>query len=187
MFVAVAELAHEGGPGALTTARIVKRGRMSRNTFYDLFADKAECLDLACGFACERLVAAIDASRPEDGAWRERLGAAVSALVEAVSEQPSIAELCLVHAPSVSTRGTELGSEPVIEALVAAMRADGAAGGQDREPPAGLEEFVAATIVSIVASRVRRGEAAELRELQGELTELAARLWSEPAERVGAP
>lgn len=188
IYLAVADLAHEEGPGALTMSRIVKRGRMSRSTFYDLFADKAECLDLACDWATDRLVAAIRESRPEAGGWRERLGGAISALLAAVSAEPESAELCLVHAPSISTRGTEHGSEPMIEALVEAMKdGEAAAAGTGQEQAEGLEEFVAATIVAIVVSRVRRGEAAELPLLRDELTELAARLWSEPAERVGTP
>jgi len=188
IFLAVAELAHEAGSDTLTTTRIVKGGRMSRNTFYELFANKAECLDLACEFATDRLLAAIRGTRPETGEWRERLDRAVSALLEAVSAEPMIAELCLVHTSSISTRGAELGVDPVIETLAEVIEDGGAeAGGAGRESTRGLSEFVAATIVSIVVGRVRRGEAGELAQLQGELKELAARLWSEPAERVGTP
>lgn len=184
IYLAVAELAHEGGAGALTMAAIVKRGRMSRNTFYDLFADKRECLDLACEFARDCLVTPLREAGPDSGAMNERLERAIAALVAAVSAQPVVAELCLVHAPSVSPLGRELGVDAVVEALIAALKQGGDA--PDGGSP-GLEEFVAATIVSIVATRARRGEAAELGTLQSELTELAARLWTEPAERVGAP
>jgi AcrR family transcriptional regulator len=188
VFLAIVELAHEAGPAALTTTRIVKRGRMSRNTFYELFANKAECLDLACDFATDRLLAAIRGARAEDGGWRERLDRAISALLEAVSTEPRIAELCLVHTSSISTRGAELGVDPVIETLAKVIEDGGAAPGEvGQKSTRGLSEFVAATIVSIVVGRVRRGEAGELAGLQGELKELAARLWSEPAERVGTP
>jgi AcrR family transcriptional regulator len=188
IFLAIAELAHEKGLAAMTTARIVRCGRMSRNTFYELFADKAQCLDLACEFAADRLATAIRAARPETGGWRERLGSAIGALIEYISAEPAIAELCLVHAPSISSPGTEPGTERVIEVLVEAMEdGDGARGDGGQGPTPGLEEFVAATIVSIVVTRVRRGEGSELGGLQEEITALAARLWSEPAERVGAP
>lgn len=183
IFLSVADLAHEGGPAALTTARIVKHGRMSRNTFYNLFADKADCLDLACEYARDQLTAPLRELLPNDGAERERLGRAISALVEAAAERPAVAELCLVHAPSVSSRGRELGVEAVIGAMIGAIEGDrGQAAGQ-----AGIGEFVAATIVSIVVSRVRRGEGAELDQMKEELTDLAVRLWSEPGELVGAP
>jgi AcrR family transcriptional regulator len=185
VFLAVAELAHEEGPSALTMSRIVKQGRMSRNTFYALFADKAECLDLACEFARDRLLAPVREVGPDAGTSQERLARAISGLVEAVSSEPTVAELCMVHAPSIASGGRDVGVEALVEALIATMRNDAREEGD--EGSAGLEEFVAATIASIVVTRVRRGEAAELAALQGELTALAARLWSEPAERVGAP
>lgn len=184
IFLAVAKLAQERGASALTTAAIIKQGRMSRNTFYDLFADKAECLDLACEFAGERLVGPIREAETEDRQG-ERLGDAISALLEAVSTEPAVAELCVVHAPSISEHGREVGLEAIVEALIEAMGSDGDAA--DREVSPGLREFVAATITSIVISRVRRGEAAGVGELQDDLTALAARLWNEPAEQVGAP
>lgn len=184
VFLAVAELAHEEGPSALTMSRIVKQGRMSRNTFYALFADKAECLDLACEFARDRLLAPVRAVDPDTGTSQERLERAISGLVESVSSEPTVAELCMVHAPSIATGGRDVGVEALVEALIATMGRDAT---ERSEGSAGLEEFVAATIASIVVTRVRRGEAAELAALQDELTALAARLWSEPAERVGAP
>lgn len=167
--VALAELTHEGGVADLTTTRIIGRARMARNTFYELFDGKAECMEFACRRAGEGLVGPMEEACEEAGSWRDRLDRTIGALLRTAAAEPLLAELCLIHSPAVEANGTAPSSQRPVEALVAAMA--GAC-----EAPSEREELVASAVVSVVASRIRRGEAEGLSGLHGELNRLATKL-----------
>lgn len=175
MAVAVAELAHEDGVDELTTARMVARARMSRLSFYELFADKAKCLTYCCEFAGDRLAEPVLTAAQDPEPWPVPLERAIRVLLEAVAEQPLLAELCFVHSAALLPRGSELGHQAIVKALAAVTP-----GREERDaedvPPSEEAEFVASAIASIVAQRIRAGEVDRLPALADELASLAVKL-----------
>jgi AcrR family transcriptional regulator len=167
--LAIAELTHEGGSGNLTTTRILSRGRMSRKTFYELFGSKDGCMtyasQLASAWLVEPISAACDASDPGP----ERHHAAIEGLLQRTVANPLLAEFCLVHSPALTRQAEPAGSQAPVEALATALAGP-------RNPPPERATFVASAIISVVASRLRRDEPAQLADLGEELALLATKL-----------
>jgi AcrR family transcriptional regulator len=171
--VAIAELAHERGGNGLSTTRVIARVQISRNTFYDLFAGIDEALEFACELADERLAAAVEDTAQEQGTWEEWVDRTIGAFLDAVREQPLLAELCFVHRASIVRVPTDPEAEASAAALLTALKR-GRPGGE-RAPGsfAAIEELVVAGILAVVAKRLRDGDARSLPALRGELVTLA--------------
>jgi hypothetical protein len=117
-----------------------------------------------------RLKKAIVDGAAGDG-WQKRVEATLERLLDTVEADPYLAELCLVHASGLEAAATPF--DPVlVQTLAAALRPKRNEGPEARPGPR-IEELVAVGILSVVAERLRRGEAESLRGLAGELSVLA--------------
>ena len=95
IMVATLSLAGEIGYGELTVAKILARSGGSRGQFYSHFANVDACFAAAYEREAERLCTTlIDAIDAVPG-WRERVRAAVTALVRYAIEQPRFAKSLL--------------------------------------------------------------------------------------------
>jgi AcrR family transcriptional regulator len=117
---ATAEVVAERGSGSVTVAHIVARSGVSRRTFYELFADREDCLLAALDQAIERASAAVVPTYGQGGRWRERMRRAVMALLAFLEEEPAPARLIVVEAlgagPPALARRTR-----IVRALIAAV------------------------------------------------------------------
>jgi AcrR family transcriptional regulator len=88
---------------SLTVARVIELADVSRQTFYEHFADRSECLfavlDEFVSRATERAVAAYAAKR----CWLQRIRAGLLALLEFLDEQPELARACVAQLMSGGT------------------------------------------------------------------------------------
>lgn len=192
LIAALTEVVHERGVGDLTAARIIERARMSRKTFYELFESKGACEEAGCEEAHKHLFDPVKAAAGAPWPWLDRVSEAVGAFLDAVVEDPLLAELCLVHSVAIPGGGESChraGIEAMTD-LIRGGREEGrrlAGGDAYQEPPPQTEEFVACAIVSVVAMRLKRGEVADLPGLRGELVRMAASpfLGVEEATRYG--
>jgi AcrR family transcriptional regulator len=95
---AMTQIVCEQGVQCATVARVVDAARVSRLTFYDLFADRDDCLRAVLEetvlLAGERAHAACAG----ETRWVDRVRAALLALLEFFDEEPDLARLCVVHA-----------------------------------------------------------------------------------------
>jgi AcrR family transcriptional regulator len=171
---AVARVVHESGE-VPSAAQILVAAQMSRPSLYRLFGSKAVLLESACVAATRRLVEPLEATGELEEPWPERLAAAIGALVGAASEEPLIAELCLVHAPFLVGARADTGPRAVRAALLETL-----AGGRESkdavEPPArpSAEYFVAGGIVAALEFAVREEQLGDLAGLRAALVGLAA-------------
>ncbi len=150
----VAEGAHEYGLPRVTTDTIVNRARIARNALYELFESRGACVEFACETATMRLTTPLAAVAAADGSRRERAERTVDALIDAVSAEPLMAELCLVHSPGSAAPGAHAFREAVIETTREAL-------GGDR-----MAELAAGAIVTLVEMQLARGAAADLGDLR---------------------
>jgi len=94
---AVATIDELGYPRA-TVGRITTRARLSRRTFYQMFANRDECFaavleELAVTVAGELAVAGL-----EGLAWRERVRMGVWGILALFDREPALARVCVVQA-----------------------------------------------------------------------------------------
>lgn len=170
--LAAGELVHDGGIGALTVDRLTERAGMARSTFYHLFDNVESCFLYACRLGSGRLRAAVEAGADREVEWRQRVRSAIESLLSAASEQPELAELCLLHGRGLANPRSGP-YDPDLVAAIGGVLGEGR-GGRIRPEPAGHpEEILAGGILSVVAERLWRGQASRLAELTEELASLA--------------
>jgi AcrR family transcriptional regulator len=92
---AVRIVAHKGY-AATTVADLTKEAGISRTTFYEMFADKEACFLAAYDAAVETLVRRVTAAFEAEEGWPLRARAGLTALLDALAEEPELAHLALL-------------------------------------------------------------------------------------------
>jgi len=163
----------ELGYSRATVAHITRRARVSRRTFYELFANREECmaalLESVVGDVCDELAAAglVGLS------WRERMRRGLATILAFLDREPALARVCVVQTAR-GGQGVLERREEILSRLAAAVdegRSASARGGQC--PPLTAEGLVGAGF-SIVYTRLLRGESEPLAGLLGELMGMIA-------------
>jgi AcrR family transcriptional regulator len=97
MLIAVIAATDASGLESLKVANILKRGRISRKTFYQHFENPGDCLRAAIeDVAATAEQRAAQASEGEDD-WTERVRAGLLALLEFFDEEPRLARVCILY------------------------------------------------------------------------------------------
>jgi AcrR family transcriptional regulator len=146
---AVAELGYAG----LTVAEAIARAKISRRTFYELFEDREECFLAAFDAALVRVAEPVLAAYTPPGAWRERIAAALSALLTTFDQQPALARLLVVDAlaagpPALERRAT------VLAALVRAVDEGRGVSARGHDPGPLAAEGVVGAVLGVLHARL---------------------------------
>lgn len=185
---ALAAVTREVGPSRLTVALIASRGKMARNTFYELFDNSDDAFRGALELASDKLRSAIGAAADTEGTWAKRVAQVIQALLTTAAEEPDLAALSLLHYGAIP--GAKSPFDPVVVDSLAGVLRPGR-----KEAPAPLplpgprtEELIAYGILGVMAERLRCGEPEAFETLGAELTELAVRPFLRtPAEHRNQP
>ncbi|MGH2853912.1 MAG: TetR family transcriptional regulator [Solirubrobacteraceae bacterium] len=158
----------ELGYANTTVADVTSRARVSRRTFYELFANREECLMAVLEDVLAVIGREIAGAALEGLAWRERVRRGLGAILGFFDREPVLARVCVVQAlsggPDVLRRREEvLGS---LAAVVDEGRLEGARGGGCTRLTA---EGLVGAAYAIVYARLLRGEREPLTGLVGEL------------------
>jgi AcrR family transcriptional regulator len=92
---AVATIGELGYSGA-SVAHITSRARVSRRTFYDLFANREECLLAVLADAVERVSGEIAQADLGGLAWRDRVRGGLLVVLSFFDREPVLARVCVV-------------------------------------------------------------------------------------------
>jgi AcrR family transcriptional regulator len=165
--LAAADTAARAGYAGMTVERITAAAKVSRSTFYELFADRDACflavfehaVSLARGPAGEAYASERD--------WREGIRAALACVLVAMQRQPALARVCVID--------TLAAGEQVLErrALILdelARVIDRGRGVPDAHEPAALTaESVVGGVFSVLYSRLLERDHEPLTDLLGSL------------------
>ncbi len=179
-----------------TVAHITDRARVSRRTFYELFANREECVAAVLDHLVELLGAEFRAAGIEGLAWCERVRAGLWTILCFLDREPLLARVCVVQAARAGS--SVLARRDQILASLVAVVDEGRherAHGHERSPL--TAEGLVGAALAIVHARLARGERQPLRELLGELMGMivlpylgpaaARRELARPAPAVVAP
>src|ERR1700677_3357686 len=97
----------ELGWSHVTVASIASRARVSRKTFYDLFADREDCLLAVLNEASAWIAAELAAANLDELSWRERVRNGLWIVLSFFDREPELARLCVL--------GSSRGSQRVVE------------------------------------------------------------------------
>jgi AcrR family transcriptional regulator/DNA-binding MarR family transcriptional regulator len=152
-----------------TVAHITRRARVSRRTFYDLFANREECMAALLESVVSDISEEVAGAGLAGLSWRERMRGGLAAILAFLDREPTLARVCVVQSAR-GGQGVLERREEILGRLAAAVdegRSESARGAEC--PPLTAEGLVGAGF-SIVYTRLLRGEPQQLTGLLGELT-----------------
>jgi AcrR family transcriptional regulator len=164
---AVAAIDELGYPQA-TVGRITARARLSRRTFYQMFANRDECFAAVLEELVATVAGELAAAGLEGLAWRERVRVGVWTILVSFDREPVLARVCVVQALRAAPLMLER-REAVLAQLAAVVdegRTEGARG--EGCTPLTAEGVVGAAF-AILYSRLSHRESEPLVDLLGEL------------------
>jgi len=167
---AVATVEDLGWSGA-TVARVTRRARVSRRTFYELFSNREDCLvamleDVVGGVREELARAGL-----EGLSWRERVRGGLLVILSFFDREPALARVCVVRSLH-GGQGVLERREALLRALAEVVdegRLEGARGAARGVCPPLMAEGLVGASFAIVYARLLRGEHEPLTGLLGEL------------------
>ncbi len=165
---AAAEVTAERGAGTVTVAHVVARSGVSRRTFYELFADREDCLLAALDQAIERASAAVLPAYDPAQRWPARIRSALVALLGFMEEEPAMARLCVVESLGAGPRALERRARVVAE-LIAAVDEGREVVRAGKQPPPLTAEGVVGAVLAILHTRLLEAGNEPLSRLTGPL------------------
>ena len=159
---AVAEVVREHGYHGASVSRIAAAAGVSRNAFYEHFANKEECFLAAYDESVEEALRLIRAAARADDGWERQLEAGVAAFLAYAASRPARAWLCIVEPLAAGPRALAR-RDAALRAFAAAL--DRCRDGRRASAPSLLTELVAGGVYEVVYRRILAGRAASLPEL----------------------
>jgi AcrR family transcriptional regulator len=156
MVGAIGELVRERGGALVCVADIVARSGISRRTFYEHFEDREACFlaafDRAVTSAGDHVKAACR-DESERWRWRERIRAALAALLEFCDTEPEQAYLLVVGALAAGPVALERRTAAT-QQLVAAVHDGGADARGEQRPERLVAEGVVGAVLAVLQARM---------------------------------
>jgi AcrR family transcriptional regulator/DNA-binding MarR family transcriptional regulator len=180
LLAAAVRAVDELGYADTTVAHITSRARVSRRTFYELFADREACLAAVLEDILGLIAAELAAVDRDGVAWRERVRTGLWAILSFLDREPALARVCVVQAlrggPRVLARREEVLTGLAVVVDEGRLESERAA----RCTPMTAEGLVGAAF-SIVYARLLKGERQPLTGLLGELMGMIVLPYQGPA------
>jgi AcrR family transcriptional regulator/DNA-binding MarR family transcriptional regulator len=147
------EVAGERGAARVSVAHVVARAGISRRTFYELFEDRDDCFLAAFELALARAREVVLPAYRGGRVWRERVRAALGALLVFFDEEPGLGAVLVVDAlnagPAVLERRAVL-----LDTLIAVVDEGRCEGRPGQEHPPLAAEGVVGAVFSVVHARM---------------------------------
>lgn len=168
MLTAAVDAVEEVGYGHMTVAEVISRARVSRKTFYDVFADREDCFLAAFEQALDQGRARVRAAHGGPGDWRDAIRAGLASLLAMMDEEPGLTKLCVVEAQAAGPRVLEARARAFAE-LARAIDAGREAAGATGEPPDVTAEGLVGAVFTVIHTRVLEPDPHPLLDLLGPL------------------
>jgi len=193
MLAAALEAVEESGYARMTVAQVISRAKVSRKTFYDVFADREDCFLAALEQTVSQVGTAVRAAYERESAWRDGVRAGLVELLVFLDSEPALAQFCLVEALGAGPRVLARRGE-VLEELAEIVDRGRFVSNAVREPPEVAAEGVVGAVFAVLHTRVLEGGREPFSNLLGSLMNItvlpylgaraASRELSRPAPEV---
>ncbi|HMD55937.1 MAG TPA: TetR family transcriptional regulator [Solirubrobacteraceae bacterium] len=168
MLAAAVETVAEVGYARMTVAQVIGRARVSRKTFYDVFADREDCFLAVFEDAVARARSLIREAYASEPAWREAIRAGLGRLLVLMDDEPALARVCVVEALGAGDR-VMLSRAEVLAELVAEVDRGRAGFRGSRAPSELTGEAAVGAVLAILHTRLLARDQRPLASLLGEL------------------
>lgn len=168
LLAAVVRVTAAKGYEATSVADILEEAGVGRESFYELFEDKQDCILAAHAILMDHLATTVDEAYKQPGEWPERVRHATAAMLDWFAADPAAARVTVVELAAVGPVSRERFSTAFLR--FTEMFNDGL---DDVEPIPGLPNATSMAVSAAMArvyEEVVRGRTAELPNLLPELT-----------------
>jgi AcrR family transcriptional regulator len=169
LLAAAVRTVEELGYAHATVANITARARVSRRTFYDLFANREDCLVAVLEDAARRIGWEIERAGLEGLSWLECVRGGLWTILSFFDREPALARVCVVQALRGSQGVLERREEILGELAAVLDQGRGAGGARGAQCPPLTAEGLVGAAFAIVYARLLRGDSEPLRGLHREL------------------
>ena len=168
MLAAAVDAVQDVGYARMTVAHVIGRARVSRKTFYDVFADREDCFLAAFEqtLSQARLIAQ-EAYEGESG-WRDGIRAALARVLMFMDEEPGLAKLCVVEALAAGEMVLDRRAQ-ALDDLAQVIDQGRLSANATREPPALTAEGIVGGIFAVLHTRLLEEGGQPLTDLLGSL------------------
>jgi AcrR family transcriptional regulator len=188
---ALIELIAQRGYQAVRILDLTKLARVSRPTFYSLYADKEELFLAAYDEIAKRTASTVMAAYQTQGSPGERLRSAMRAFAELAAAEPEAVSLMVLGAFGAGPKALERRNRTLraLEQSIAAARAGGTqkARGKSARDADLTVKVILGGIREVTAARLRRGQADTLPGLANELAAWAESYPAKPPAGLEPP
>jgi AcrR family transcriptional regulator len=168
MLAAAVEAVEDVGYARMTVAQVISRARVSRKTFYDVFADREDCFLAAFEQALMQARLIAQEAYERESSWRDGVRAALARLLLFMDEEPGLAKLCIVEALGAGDRVLDRRAK-VLDELAEVIDRGRTVTHAIREPPDVTAEGVVGAIFAVLHTRVLEHGEERLTDLLGSL------------------
>ncbi len=168
MLAAALEAVEEVGYARMTVAQVISRAKVSRKTFYDVFADREDCFLAALEQSVSQVGNVVRVAYEGETAWRDGIRAGLAELLTFLDEEPALARLCLVEALGAGPRVLERRAQ-ALEELAEVVDRGRFVTNAVREPPEVAAEGVVGAVFAVLHTRALENDAAPFVNLLGSL------------------
>ncbi len=169
------EMAAREDSHAVTVVDVVARAGISRRAFYELYADRDECLLDAFEWGLRLAGAEMHTAYCRESRWQDGVRAALGALLELLDREPALAGLCVVHALGAGDPVLQRRTE-ALEVLCEYVDRGRLESSCRTEPPEMAAEGVVGAVLAVLHTRLlaagRQRDPTPLSELLGPLMSL---------------
>jgi AcrR family transcriptional regulator len=158
----------EFGYTRTTVTEITARAHVSRRTFYELFTNSEDCLAAMLDEMVDRLRSELLLAGLEALPWGERIRTGLWTILSFLDSEPALARVCVVQSARGGQRILER-REQQIERLAEVLDGDRRDNNPNADCPPLTAEGLVGAALSIVHTRLLRGDSAPLTDLHGEL------------------
>lgn len=167
MIAALIEVVQQDGYQAMTVGKVISRARVSRKTFYDLFANREDAFLAAFIQSTDRIRVLTTQAYADQPDWRSGIRAALSQLLTFMDDEPGLACLCLCEALGAGETVLQARAELLSEAARAIDT--GRAVAAKHDPPPLTAEAVVGGAMAILHNRFASEDHTSAIELLGAL------------------
>jgi AcrR family transcriptional regulator/DNA-binding MarR family transcriptional regulator len=168
MLAAALEAVEEVGYARMTVAQVIGRAKVSRKTFYDVFADREDCFLAALERAGGQVARPMRDAYEREPAWRDGVRAGLTELLVFFDEEPALARLFLVESLGAGPRVLERRAQ-LLEELAEVVDRGRFVTSAVREPPEVAAEGVVGAVFAVLHTRALEGGGACFSGLLGSL------------------
>ena len=168
ILAAAVDVIEEIGYAGLTVGKILGRARVSRKTFYDVFADREDCFLGAFEHTSAQARRLASDAYAREGDWRGGTRAALGRLLGLMDEEPGLARLWVVESLGAGERVLERRAQ-VLDDLAKVIDEGRDVSGDGCGPPDLTAEGVVGGVVAVLYTRLLRDAAEPLADLLGPL------------------